>query len=820
MAFSYFLGSPDCASPAKRPSLESILLIPVILCPLLGIVSGPSAAYAAQDPFPQAVQVTTSSTGLLPADQPPDITKIFVDNGDYYLVRGKKVALRRDATRVAIKLRADAFARQEQFKGSVSQQSSELYASLQLGTGEFSLATQRLFAKNRIAVVHVQQAGGAGLTNRTMTELAGSPSAEFVYPVYVAEKGVRDLILTEEMLVRFADEYRQEDVANFCSRNNLSIVEKTKGKNNVWVVRLNDPQSRSTLDVANSVSNADGVVWAEPNFLMEIELNAVDPLYQNQWHLNNTGQSGSTPDADVDGPEAWAITTGSPDITIAIVDTGVDLGHEDLDIYINPGESGSGRENNGIDDDGNGYVDDYRGWDFYDSDNNPGPGTDGHGTSCAGVSAAIADNGLGGRGISSGSKILAVKIVSNDGATFVAAQTQGEAIIYAADIADVISCSWGGGTESSFVNDAIDYAVSSGRAGKGTPVFFATGNSAARGWRQYGISGFPAGSMAHGWLYEKDGSIVSGADAAWLDDVTLQNGTLENFDSVTPPALPAGWYNYTDNDGDWYSTDNPANVRGGSGNALQSGAIGNGLISGIYVYKTYTVGGDYTYWIKVEAGLGDGLNALYWNGASWVVYNYFWGEGISYPASYANSIAVGAATNFDIQSTYSQYGAELDFVAPSNGGTLGITTTDITGSGGYSSTNYTDGFGGTSSATPLAAGIAALMLSCNPELTATEVRSAMHNTADKIGTDSYDSSGWNKYYGYGRVNAYRAVASVCTLPGDVDLDGDIDLGDVIGSLQLMAGSGAGSVDKSADVNGDGMIGMEEVLYDLDKVAFP
>ena len=69
-------------------------------------------------------------------------------------------------------------------------------------------------------------------------------------------------------------------------------------------------------------------------------------------------------DGDVDAPEAWAQlgSGGSPDIVIAIIDTGVDLDHEDLDIWQNPGETGNGKETNGIDDDENGYVDDYHGW--------------------------------------------------------------------------------------------------------------------------------------------------------------------------------------------------------------------------------------------------------------------------------------------------------------------------------------------------------------------------------------------------------------------------------------------------------------------------
>ena len=90
------------------------------------------------------------------------------------------------------------------------------------------------------------------------------------------------------------------------------------------------------------------------------------PHFGLLWGLHNTGQSvggsAGTADADIDAPEAWDITTGSPATTVAIVDTGIEAGHPDLapQIWSNPGETGAGRETNGIDDDQNGYVDDSR----------------------------------------------------------------------------------------------------------------------------------------------------------------------------------------------------------------------------------------------------------------------------------------------------------------------------------------------------------------------------------------------------------------------------------------------------------------------------
>jgi subtilisin family serine protease len=132
--------------------------------------------------------------------------------------------------------------------------------------------------------------------------------------------------------------------------------------------------------------------------------------------------------------------------------------------------------------------------------------------------------------------------------------------------------------------------------------------------------------------------------------------------------------------------------------------------------------------------------------------------GLSYPASNLYTIAVGACTDFGLRSDYSQYGADLDFLAPSSGGLKDIFTTDRTGPKGDDPNNYSQYFGGTSAATPLASGVAALMLSRNPNLTAAQIRTLMRQTCQKIGDDPY-TTGRNDHYGYGRIDAKAAVTA-------------------------------------------------------------
>jgi subtilisin family serine protease len=141
-------------------------------------------------------------------------------------------------------------------------------------------------------------------------------------------------------------------------------------------------------------------------------------------------------------------------------------------------------------------------------------------------------------------------------------------------------------------------------------------------------------------------------------------------------------------------------------------------------------------------------------------------------ALHPDVIAVAASNSIDEHSNYSNHGREIAICAPSSGSPgWAIVTTDRRGFNGYNvNADYTSTFGGTSSATPLAAGLAALMLSVNPELTAAQVKQIMMETADKIDSagGQYDANGHSTLYGHGRINAYRAVQRARQMLSDVD----------------------------------------------------
>lgn len=150
-----------------------------------------------------------------------------------------------------------------------------------------------------------------------------------------------------------------------------------------------------------------------------------------------------------------------------------------------------------------------------------------------------------------------------------------------------------------------------------------------------------------------------------------------------------------------------------------------------------------------------------------------YGTGIGYPAAYSSTIAVGACTHLGNHASYSNQGAEIDLVAPSDGDNKGILTLDVyQGDMGYNDGvailggtggELYSGFGGTSAATPLAAAVGALCLSVNPSLTRANLLTILRNTADKIGQENY-ISGHNPKFGYGRVNALKAVTQATPSP--------------------------------------------------------
>lgn len=242
----------------------------------------------------------------------------------------------------------------------------------------------------------------------------------------------------------------------------------------------------------NEFKTIPGIIYAEPDYTVEFYDTPDDPLYQFQWNLENNGQehyhvlsnwgtsndelilTAGIPGADIGAGQVYGTIPDQTTVVVAIIDTGVDMVHPDLaaNIWVNPGEI----PDNGLDDDHNGYIDDMHGWDFASSidaldlgDNDP-TDTEGHGTHCAGIVAAVTDNAVGIAGIATNCRIMALKFDPLPLVTRIA-----RAIIYAADNgAKVVNMSFGLNFRSDLIEEAINYAHD-----KGVILCAASGNDGA-----------------------------------------------------------------------------------------------------------------------------------------------------------------------------------------------------------------------------------------------------------------------------------------------------------------------------------------------------
>jgi subtilisin family serine protease len=287
-----------------------------------------------------------------------------------------------------------------------------------------------------------------------------------------------------EVIVKYADIGSGTAVASVASSLNAGIgaetiySEDTLGIKGMQVVKV--PDTTSVPDAVKYYKSNEYVAYAEPNYItylpspigknenlaQSLENEAAgmtipnDPDFNLQWGLYNT-QNSSFGRADISAPEAWNISTGSSEVIVAVIDSGVDYNHEDLaDNCIS-------------------------GYDFVNNDDDP-MDDNGHGTHCAGTISAVTNNSIGIAGVSWNSKILPVKVFDATGQSNTVLEILG--ILYAKEQgADIISCSWG----SYIYSEALKETIES------TPALFvcAAGNE---GYNSDEIPFYPAGyNIAH-----------------------------------------------------------------------------------------------------------------------------------------------------------------------------------------------------------------------------------------------------------------------------------------------------------------------------------
>jgi hypothetical protein len=433
---------------------------------------------------------------------------------------------------------------------------------------------------------------------RAMESRRAVEGAEAVQRVFRDPNG-RIFLGTDLLTVRLRSSLAESEARAVLDTAGLEIVHRFRFAPNLFEVRVR--AGRDFLQASLDLSEHPDFEYAEPEFIEHIpgRFTPNDPNYNQQWHLNNTGQNGGTSGADISAEEAWDMTRGAG-VRIAVIDNGFDVGHADLAAGVAATSGSFQMAANGTTNFVQGTPANYP--------------DDDHGSFCAGMAAARGDNGVGVCGVAFQADFVAVACLTDQLGTqaslaralaYAADPTQEVAGANPADGVDVISCSLGPNganwAMTQVLQNAIDFAVTNGRGGLGTPIFWA-----------------------------------------------VTNGNFQiQFDQV---------------------------------------------------------------------------------------------------CAYANTIAIGRSTRNDLEDN-SGFGPELDFLA------TGVDVHSTRSGGGYGNST------GTSFAAPTAAGVGALVLSVAPNLTGQQVRQALRDTCDQIGGVVYDANGHNDDYGWGRVNAARAVCN-------------------------------------------------------------
>ncbi len=295
---------------------------------------------------------------------------------------------------------------------------------------------------------------------KTDAELKALPGAKRVVHVF-NNAGLPPIVESDDILVRF----QPGTTAVTAQQVALSVgagLGAPLGPQSPSAFHVFVNTNTTAIAAANALRQKSEVMWAYPNFVWprKQRLMPSDPLFAQQAHLLNSGQNNGLAGADVKAAQAWDLTIGSPQVTIAILDSGIDIDHEDL-----AGRIVAPRDT----------VDD-------DSDPRPIAGED-HGTACAGLALASINNSLGGSGVAPNCRLMPIRVITN----FTTVADIDEAFMWAANNgADILSNSWGPPdnvppTDPSQLlptstKDAIDFVTTSGRGGKGCVVLFAAGN--------------------------------------------------------------------------------------------------------------------------------------------------------------------------------------------------------------------------------------------------------------------------------------------------------------------------------------------------------
>jgi kexin len=314
---------------------------------------------------------------------------------------------------------------------------------------------------NFVVFLKTKEAVGKNFIISKLTGIRSLQHVNQASPVFYTSKKKNPearIVLTGEIIVRFPKECTENQIVTIENEYGLERLKSFDFSQNTFLYRAGD--SLNSLEVANRLYESGRVNYAYPNWHRRRTKKAIpnDPLFSNQWHLDNTGQSGGTAGEDVNITSVWDTNRGSSDEVIAIVDDGLEIAHEDLSPNIIDGES----------------------WDYVDSNVDPSPEQvdENHGTACAGVAAASGFNGIGVTGAAPDAGLIGHRLLG--AATDV---NEADALTRNNNLIDIYSNSWGpadGGQvlegPGPLTETALNSGVTSGRGGLGNIYVWAGGN--------------------------------------------------------------------------------------------------------------------------------------------------------------------------------------------------------------------------------------------------------------------------------------------------------------------------------------------------------
>jgi len=543
-------------------------------------------------------------------------------------------------------------------------------------------------------------------------------------------------LLTNEIMVKFEDYIEKEEVEKIVKQFKLKIKRKISVLGNLYHLTTGNAATYEVLDISNKIAELEDVVFSEPNLIHTVEEDAVTPtsfLFPEQWdhQILNT-------------PDAWQFlrninanrTFGNSNVIIAVVDSGVDTNHPEFSGNVSDGSSKI-----------------YQAFDFSNMVANNNALTSDHGTACASAAAALANNpstvagvNEGVSGVAGNCRVLAIRR-GGDEARYAdmylwaaGFDPESDTNNFPAQInpgADIITNSFGfstGSPISGTMSAVFDRLTDDGRNGRGTLLFFSAGNANldidvtfARPWGMYNrCFSISASTLAN-------------------DGVTEVKANYSSFGSVVEFCAPSH---------DRFVGGTPLH------NPPTNYAAYTATLTNNADNKDVAVGRP-TVQNTLSANANSGTNTITVNNV--VEFNAGQAIMISNPGSgIAETHSITAVNNAINQIT-------LDgnlFNNHLNGTNVFATQAD-----------YRNNFGGTSHATPLCAGVAALILSANPQLSWTQVRDLMRNTAIKVNTGENNANGrwqdingnfsneadydgnpvFSEFYGFGRIDAASAV---------------------------------------------------------------